>query len=221
MREDATYWRGFLQSLVSCGLRGVQLTISGAHEGLEQAIRKALVGTSWQRCRVKFTRNVLSRVARSAQATVTATVRTMVEQPDRAAAETQLRQVCTIHKARFPAVVRLIEEAEAEILPFFDFPAAHRRQIASTNPLERLKKELKRRSHVVSIFPSRAAVLRLFGAVLAEQNGEWLVGRHCFSEASMRQLARSTDAEAALPKEVSAASLTARTRWLFPSLDSL
>ncbi|MBI3968723.1 MAG: transposase [Chloroflexi bacterium] len=150
-------------------------------------------------------RNVLAVVPKHCQAMVAATVRTIFEQPDRATAQAQLRQVCDSLQARFPAVGRRIEEAEADILTMYDFPAAHRRQIASTNPLERLNKELKRRSHVVGIFPNRAAVLRLCGALLMEQNDEWLVGRHYFSEASMRQLVRSTGAEPLPAGEVSAA----------------
>ena len=117
---------------------------------------------------------------------VAATVRSIFEQPDRAAAATRLRQVCETLASRFPAVVQLLDEAEGEILTFLDFPAAHRRQVYSTNPLERLNKELKRRSAVVGIFPNRAAVLRLFSALLTEQNDEWLVGHCYFSEASMR-----------------------------------
>ena len=145
-------------------------------------------------------RNLLAWVPKSAQALVAAlvaaTVRTIGEQTDRAAAQAQLRQVVATHGARFPQAVELLETAEAEIFTFYDFPPEHRRQIASTNPLERLNKELKRRSAVVGIFPNREAVIRLLGAVLAEQNDEWLVGRHYFSETSMRKLARGTPAAA-------------------------
>jgi putative transposase len=117
---------------------------------------------------------------------VAATVRTVFEQPDRQAAQTQLAHVCTILQEKFPAVVALLVEAEEEILTFHDFPQPHWRQIASTTPLERLNKERKRRSAVVGIFPGREAVLRLFSALLAEQTDEWLVGRHYFSETSLR-----------------------------------
>ena len=143
---------------------------------------------------VHFMRNVLARVSKSAQAMVAATVRTIFQQPDRQAAQAQLARVSESLGPRFPKVVALLTEAEEEVLTFSDFPAEHRRQLASTNPLQRLNKELKRRSAVVGIFPNRAAVLRLLGAVLAEQHDEWLVGRHYFSEGSMRKLLRPSDA---------------------------
>jgi len=181
-------WRAFLQSLVGRGVAGVRLVISDAHTGLKQAIAEVFVGASWQRCRVHFLRNVLARVPKTALAMVAATVRTIFEQADRQAAQTQLAHVCTVLEQKFPAVVTLLGEAEQEVLTFSDFPQPHWRQIYSTNPLERLNKELKRRSQVVGIFPNRAAVLRLFRALLAEQTDEWLVGRHYFSETSMRPL---------------------------------
>jgi len=186
--EDLERWRAFLQDLVARGVRGVRLVVSDAHPGLKQAIREVFVGASWQRCRVHFLRNVLACVPKSSQAMVAATVRTIFEQSSRQAAQTQLRQVVGLLAERFPRVVRLLAEAEEEVFTFYDFPLAHRRQVYSTNPLERLNKELKRRSAVVGIFPNRAAVLRLLGAVLAEQSDEWRVGRHYFSEVSMRQL---------------------------------
>jgi putative transposase len=188
LSEHVALWRTFLQSLVGRGVQGVQLVISDAHAGLKQAIREVFVGASWQRCRVHFLRNALALVPKSAQAMVAATVRSIFEQESEAAARRQLRQVCTTLAARFPKVVALLEEAEEELLPFYSFPQAHWRQIYSTNPLERLNKELKRRSAVVGIFPNREAVLRLFSALLAEQTDEWLVGRHYFSEVSMRAL---------------------------------
>jgi transposase-like protein len=189
LSEDVVLWREFLQSLVARGVRGVKLVISDAHRGLKQAIKEVFLGAAWQRCRVHFMRNLLARVPKSAQAMVAATVRTIFDQPDRAAAEAQLVQVLAALQARFPAVTQLVVEAEGEILTFYDFPPEHRRQIYSTNPLERLNKELKRRSAVVGIFPNRGAVLRLFGALLAEQNDEWLVAGHRYmSEMSLRKL---------------------------------
>jgi transposase-like protein len=205
LSEDVALWRAFLQGLVARGLRGVQLVTSDAQPGLKQAIKEVFVGASWQRCRVHFLRNVLARVPKSAQAMVAAAVRSIFEQPDRRAAREQLARVAATLRARFPTVVELLGEAEEEILTCYSFPLEHRRQVYSTNPLERLNKELKRRSAVVGIFPNRAAVLRLFGALLAEQNDEWLVGRHYFSEASMRKLLRPPDAAALPPAEAPAA----------------
>jgi transposase-like protein len=201
LSEDVAVWRAFLQGLVARGVRGVKLVISDAHPGLKQAVKEVFLGAGWQRCRVHFMRNLLARVPKSAQAMVAATVRTIFEQPDRAAAEAQLLQVVEALGERFPAVTQLLLDAEGEILTFYDFPAEHRRQIYSTNPLERLNKELKRRSAVVGIFPNRAAVLRLFGALLAEQNDEWLVAGHRYmSEVSLRKL--FIQAEEELPAQL-------------------
>ena len=146
------------------------------------------MGASWQRCRVHFMRNLLAKVPKSAQAMVAATVRPIFQQGSRQEAQEHLGQVCKVLGSRFGKAVELLEEAEEEILAFYDFPSEHWRQVYSTNPLERLNKELKRRSAVVGIFPNRGAVRRLFGALLAEQNDEWLVQRHYFSEVSMRKL---------------------------------
>jgi transposase-like protein len=189
LREDVVVWREFLQGLVARGVRGVKLVISDAHLGLKQAIKEVFLGAAYQRCRVHFMRNLLARVPKSAQAMVAATVRTIFDQPDRATAEAQLLQVVEALTERFPTVTELLLDAEGEILTFYDFPPEHRRQVYSTNPLERLNKELKRRSAVVGIFPNRQAVLRLFGALLAEQNDEWLVAGHRYmSEISLRKL---------------------------------
>ena len=186
--EDLEVWRAFLQGLVARGVREVKLVISDAHPGLKQAIKEVFVGAGWQRCRVHFLRNLLSRVPKAAQAMVAATVRPIFHQQSREAAQEMLRQVCLTLGPRFPKVVELLEGGEEEILSFYDFPSEHWRQIYSTNPLERLNKELKRRSAVVGIFPNREAVVRLLGALLAEQNDEWLVQRRYFSEGSMRKL---------------------------------
>jgi putative transposase len=193
LSEDVALWRAFLQDLVARGVRGVQLVTSDAHPGLKQSIREVFVGAAWHRCRVHFLRNLLARVGKSAQAMVAATVRTIFQQATRQEAQAQLARVTQSLGERFPQVVALLAEAEEEIVTFYDFPAEHRRQIASTNPLERLNKELKRRSQVVGIFPNRAAVLRLFCALLAEQNDEWLVGKRSFSEASMHKVLRRND----------------------------
>jgi putative transposase len=188
LSEDVEYWRSFFQSLIARGLRGVQLVISDAQPGLKRAIAEVFVGAAWQRCRVHFMRNLLARVPKKTQAMVAAAVRPIFQQADRTTAQRQLREVCQALEAQFPQAVALLTEAEEEIFTFYDFPAEHWRQIYSTNPLERLNKELKRRSAVVGIFPNRAAVLRLLGALLMEQNDEWLVGRHYFSETSMHKV---------------------------------
>ena len=204
LSEEAVLWRSFFQGLVARGLHGVQLVISDAHVGLKQAIAEVFVGAAWQRCRVHFMRNLLARVPKAAQAMVAATVRTIFQQASRGAAQRQLREVCQTLQTRFPQAVALLEAAEEEIFTVYDCPTAHWRQIYSTNPLERLNKELKRRRAVVGIFPNRAAVIRLLGALLAEQNDEWLVGRHYFSETSMYKLLHPTS-RLPLPEAVEAA----------------
>ena len=186
--ENLAHWREFLQGLVARGVRGVKLVTSDAHAGLKQAIAEVFLGAGWQRCRVHFLRNLLLRVPKTAQAMVAATVRPIFHQSSRQEAQAVLRQVCGTLGTRFPKAVDLLVAAEEDILAFYDFPAEHWRQIYSTNPLERVNKELKRRSAVVGIFPNRGSVVRLLGSLLAEQNDEWLVQRHHFSEASMRKL---------------------------------
>ena len=200
LSEHTVLWREFLQGLVARGLRGVQLVTSDAHPGLKQAIAEVFVGAAWQRCRVHFLRNVEAQVPKSAQQLVAAAVRPIFHQANRQAAQEQLRQVCATLEGRFPKVVALLTAAEEEIFTFYDFPPEHWRQIYSTNPFERLNKELKRRSAVVGIFPNRAAVIRLLGAMLAEQNDEWLVSKRYFSENSMRKLYRREREEVVQPE---------------------
>jgi putative transposase len=186
--EDGAFWLRFLPSLVARGLTGGQLVISDAHEGLRQAIGAVLHGASWQRCRVHFLRNALALVPKSAQQLVAATLRTVFAQPTAEAARTQWRQVADSFRQRWPRPATLMDEAEADVLAYLAFPTTHWRQIWSTNPLERLNKELKRRTNVVGIFPNAAAVIRLVGALLAEQHDEWQVGRRYFSAESMALL---------------------------------
>jgi len=206
LSEDVVLWRAFMQGLVARGLRGVKLVISDAHVGLKQASKEVFLGAAWQRCRVHVMRNILARVSKTAQAMVAATVRTIFAQPDRAAAETQLLHVIEALQARFPTVVQLLLDAEGEVLAYDDVPPEHRRQIASTNPLERLNKELKRRSAVVGIFPNRGAILRLFGALLAEQNDEWLVAGHRYmSEIALRKILFQGEEDMAAQLEVKTA----------------
>jgi len=187
--EDRAFWTAFLRSLVKRGLRGVRLVISDAHEGLKRAIATVLNGTTWQRCRVHFMRNVLATLPRSAREPVAAIVRTIFAQPDYATAHAQLQKVVEGLRSRFAAAADLLEQATEDVLAYLHFPAAHRRQLHSTNPLERLNKEIKRRSAVVGIFPHRGALLRLVGALLAEQDDEWAVAeRRYFSAESMQAL---------------------------------
>jgi putative transposase len=187
--EDRAFWTAFLRGLVKRGLRGVRLVISDAHEGLTRAVATVLSGTTWQRCRVHFMRNLLATVPRSAREPVAAIVRTIFAQPDATTAQAQLRKVVDGLRARFAQAADLLEHAAEDILAYLHFPPGHRRQLHSTNPLERLNKEIKRRSAVVGIFPHRDSLLRLVGALLAEQDDEWAVAdRRYFSAESMQQL---------------------------------
>lgn len=196
--EDGTFWLGFLRGLVARGLTGVHLVVSDAHEGLRQAIGAVLHGASWQRCRVHFLRNALALVPKAAQALVAATIRTVFAQPTAEAARQQWRQVADGFRARWPRLAALMDEAEADVLAYLEFPAAHWRQLWSTNPLERLNKEVKRRTDVVGIFPNPTAVIRLVGALLGEQHDEWQVGRRYFGAESMALLRREAGPPLAL-----------------------
>jgi len=187
--EDRGFWMAFLRSLVKRGLAGVRLVISDAHEGLKQAISAVLAGAAWQRCRVHFMRNLLATVPHAAREPIAAVVRTIFAQPDHASALVQLRKVAEGLRPRLPQTAVLLEEAAEDILAHKHFPEEHRRQLHSTNPLERLNKEIKRRSNVVGIFPNVRATLRLVGAILLEQDDEWAVAeRRYFSAESMQQL---------------------------------
>jgi transposase-like protein len=187
--EDAAFWTAFLRSLVKRGLHGVRLVISDAHEGLKKALATVLGGASWQRCRVHFMRNLLATVPHGAREPVAALVRTIFAQPDHRSALAQLQKVAEGLRPRFPQAAAVLEEAAEDVLAHRHFPVEHRARLHSTNPLERLHKEVKRRSAVVGIFPNRTALLRLVGAILAEQDDEWAVAdRRYFSAESMKQL---------------------------------
>ena len=171
------------------GLSGVRLVISDAHEGLKHAIGTVLSGAAWQRCRVHFMRNLIARVPQGMREAVAAIVRTTFAQPEHASALTQLHKVADGLRARLPQTAALLEKAAEDILAYKHFPAEHRRQLHSTNPLEWLSKEIKRRSNVVGIFPNVRAAIRLVGAILLEQDDEWAVaGRRYFSAESMKRL---------------------------------
>ena len=175
--EDGAGWLAFLRGLVARGLAGTSLVISDAHPGLVDAIASTLTGASWQRCRTHYMRNLLTRVPKSAQSMVATLVRTIFEQPDAASVWAQHARVVDQLTERFPDAATHLAEAASDVLAFTGFPKEHWRQIWSNNPQERLNKELRRRTDVVGIFPNRDAVIRLVGAVLAEQHDEWAVAR--------------------------------------------
>ena len=189
LSEDHQFWVAFLRSLVKRGLTGVRLVISDAHEGLRQAISKVLGEASWQRCRVHFMRNLLSTVPKTAQDSVAAIVRSVFAQPDHASAMVQLHEVAALLAPRFPQAAELLEDAAEDVLAHLHFPREHRRRLHSTNPIERLHKEVKRRTRVVGIFPTRDSLMRMVGTLLAEQDDEWQAAdRRYFSVGSMTKV---------------------------------
>ena len=183
--DEGSAWPSFIRSLVERGLHGVRLVISDDHAGLVKAIRQQLLGSGWQRCRVHFTRNAQELVPRSARSMVASAIRSVFEQPDGAAARDQLDRVIDSMAGPYPRVAELLADAEPDLLTHFAFPEGHRSRIRSTNPLERLNKEIKRRTGVVGIFPNRASVIRLVGMILAEQDDEWQDGRCYFRPETM------------------------------------
>jgi len=186
--EEYAFWMDFLRSLIRRGLKGVELVTSDAHEGLKAAIREVLAGSSWQRCRVHFMRNVLANIPKGSKAVVAAAIRTIFAQPDREAAGQQVSEVVNAMQSRWPKSAELVAAAEGDVLAYMNFPPEHWTRIYSTNPLERLNKEIKRRTNVVGVFPDEASVIRLVGSVLMEVSDEWQVGRRYFSKESMRKL---------------------------------
>lgn len=174
--EAETFWTDFLRSLARRGLRGVKLVVSDAHEGLKAAIAKVL-NASWQRCRVHFMRNVLAHAGKQGRRVVSAFIGTAFAQDNAERARSQWRQVADQLRPRVPKLAALMDEAEPDVLAFMSFPAAHRTKLHSTNPIERLNGEIKRRTEVVGIFPNEDAITRLVGALLLEQNDEWAVQR--------------------------------------------
>lgn len=174
--EAETFWADFLRSLTRRGLRSVQLVISDAHEGLKAAARKVL-GAGWQRCRVHFQRNLLARVGKTHKPVVSAVVKTVFAEKDRDQAHVRWREVADSLRERFRDVAELMDEAEHDVLAYMAFDESLRSKLHSTNPLERVNKEIKRRTNVVGIFPNREAVIRLVGALMLEQNDEWAVSR--------------------------------------------
>jgi len=174
--EAETFWSDFLRTLARRGLRGVKLVISDAHEGLKAAVAKVL-HASWQRCRVHFMRNVLAHAGKQGRRVVAAFIATAFAQEDGETARSQWRQVADQIRPKVAKLAVLMDQAEADVLAFMSFPKDHRSKIHSTNPLERLNGEIKRRTEVVGIFPNEQAITRLVGAILLEQNDEWAVQR--------------------------------------------
>jgi putative transposase len=205
--EDGAAWLAFLRSLVARGLSGVRLVTSDAHPGLVDAIAATLLGAGWQRCRTHAMRNLLTRVPKSAQSFVATMVRTIFAQPDADMVREQHRRIVDQLATRFPEAAALLEEAAADLLAFAAFPKEHWRQLWSNNSLERLNKEIRRRTDVVGIFPDRAAVVRLVGAVLAEQNDEWAVASRRYM--SVESLAKALPDPADEPEEVMAIAAAA------------
>ena len=192
--EDGAFWSEFLRALRGRGLGGVRLVISDAHAGLKEAIGSVMLGAAWQRCRVHFMRNALAKVPRAAADMVAATIRTIFAQPTGAMARAQLGQVVDRLEPGFPDVAALLTEATEDLLAFSTFPVKHWKKIWSTNPLERVNKEIKRRTDVIGIFPNEAAVTRLTGAILLEIHDEWAVDtRRYLPLGSLAELDRTDD----------------------------
>jgi transposase-like protein len=187
--EDEAFWLAFLRSLVKRGLKRVQLVISDAHEGLKKALSQVFAGASWQRCRVHFMRNLLARIPHRDKTAVAAAARLIFDQPSRQSAEVQLHQLVDKLDSIYPKAATLLLEAEPDILAYKSFPKDHWRRIHSTNLLERLNKEIKRRTKVVGVFPDQPSVIRLVGTLLNEIDDDWRAPqRRYFSLKSMRLL---------------------------------
>jgi transposase-like protein len=187
--EDGAFWIAFLRSLKARKLHGVQLVISDAHTGLHEAIGAVMHGATWQRCKVHLARNVLAKVPKASQDMVAAAMRTIYAQPDAERVHHQFTEMVTMLERQFADAARILDTARDDVLAFSTFPEAHWRKIWSTNPLERLNAEIKRRTRVVGIFPNDAAVLRLVTAVIAETHDEWQVAeRRYLAETTMARL---------------------------------
>ena len=206
--EDGAGWVAFLRGLVARGLSGVALVISDAHQGLVNAIAAVLDGACWQRCRTHFMRNLLTRVPKAAQAMVATVVRTIFAQSDAVQVKAQFARVVDQLEGQFANAAELLHEVEADLLAFATFPVEHWKQIWSNNTQERLNKEVRRRTDVVGIFPNRASLIRLVGAVLAEQHDEWAVGRRYMStESLIKARTQLITEEVAEAEEVTAVQL--------------
>ena len=189
MSESESSWSEFLKSLINRGLKGVKLVISDAHSGLKSALNSTLIGVPWQRCRVHFMRNVLCEVPKKQKGLVSAIVKTIFTADNKDEAKILLRNVVDQLSSRFPKAMSIVESAEDEVLTYMDFPQKHWKSIFSTNLIERLNKEIRRRFNVVSVFPDRTSVVRLGGSILMEQHDEWAAAdRRYMSADSMAEL---------------------------------
>ena len=189
--ENGAFWTSFLRSLKARGLHGVSLVISDAHEGLKTAISSVLLGASWQRCKVHFLRNVLAQIPKGNAEMVLAAIRTIFAQPDADHVREQFETIAVMLGRSLPKIEAMLHEARDDLLAFDSFPFEHWKKIWSTNPLERLNREVKRRTDVVGVFPNPEALLRLAGSVLIEAHDEWAVSdRRYLSESSMAMLNR-------------------------------
>jgi putative transposase len=212
--EAEVFWAEFLRSLRERGLGGVQLVISDHHSGLRKAIDSVLFGSTWQRCRVHFMRNALAKAPKGSQEMVAAAIRTIFSQPTAPTIRDQVDNIAATLEAQFPAVAAMLHDSKEDITAFADFPESHWPKITSTNPIERLNREVKTRTDVVGIFPNPTALLRLATCVLIEAHDEWQAAdRRYLSEASMAQLnppapteigTRHTDNNPTIPAQLTA-----------------
>jgi len=202
--EAEPFWASFLKDLVRRGLKGMKLVISDAHEGLKAAIRR-VIGAPWQRCRVHFARNALAYVPQGQHAMVAAAIRQAFIQPDRKSAGETWRHVADQLRGRWPKLGTLMDDAEEDVLAYMTFPSQHRVKLHSTNPLERLNKEVKRRADVVGIFPNEDSIVRLIGAVLLEQNDEWQLQHRYMQIEGMVELDAPAETHQSLIAEADAA----------------
>lgn len=197
--EDSAFWTSFLRRLVERGLGGVELAISDAHLGVKDAIRTVLSGATWQRCRVHTMRNILAHVPQRDKSMVVAAIRTIFAQPSQTEAKRQLAEVVSTLRGRWDKAATVLLEAADDVVAYMAFPHEHWARIDSTNPLERLNREVKRRTEVVGVFPDTAAVIRLVGSVLIEIDDEWQVERRYFSQESMQRRRQLQGGERHLP----------------------
>ena len=209
--EAMPFWMEFLRTLTKRGLKGVKLVVSDAHEGLKAAIVKALHGATWQRCRVHTTRNLLARVPKAQQSRLAALLREAFTAPNAEKAHAAWRAIADHARAAHPKLAEAMDDAENDVLAYMDFPAQHRVKLHSTNGLERLNKEVKRRADVVGIFPNEASIIRLVGAVLLEQNDEWQLQHRYLSLEPLLEISVGDDPEKiALAPQPAAPILTPR-----------